>query len=550
MLSKPAEVRAVKEFFELFKTPWEFFVPGHKYDLLISTLEEIPEGVNARALVVYQSRAVSLDEQLGVVADSGRRYDWVEWNGVEFPVYGDMAVLQAAGPPAVLRRRQTQESVGCFADSNRPTARIGYDLFHEVVFLLSEGQPRENARVPTLDLHISLLRAIMASLGVSFVEVPPAPAGYDFMACLTHDVDFVGIRDHKCDHTMWGFLYRSLIGSLAHALRGEVSWSRCLRNWVAAWSLPLVHLGLREDFWLEFERYLAIEKEFGSTFFFIPFKKVAGTLNGAPAPRRRAAKYDFAGIKEQVAGLLKNGCEIGLHGLNAWQSPEDGQAELQQVRDITGQAEIGTRMHWLYWNQASPRVLEEAGFSYDSTFGYNDAVGFRAGTAQAFRPLGVERMLELPLNIQDSALFYSDRMRLSEAEALTACKEVVQVLACLGGALTVNWHTRSLSPERLWGDFYKQLLAEIQTHRVWFGTAEEVVGWFRKRRALRFESVHWENDEARVVLSRQDCSLEPPYTLRIYRPAPGTGGQPSFSMPAYTDHQWHGEEAFDTRALA
>ena len=40
-----------------------------------------------------------------------------------------------------------------------------------------------------------------------------------------------------------------------------------------------------------------------------------------------------------------------------------------------------------------------------------------------------------------------------------------------GGALTVNWHTRSLSPERLWGDFYKELLAEIQTHRVWFGTA-------------------------------------------------------------------------------
>ena len=146
VLSKPAEVRAVEEFFELFKTPWEFFVPGHEYDLLISTLEEIPERLNARALVVYQSRAVSLDEQLGVVADSGRRYDWVEWNGVEFPVYGDMAVLQAAGPPAVLRRRQTQEVVGCFADSNRPTVRIGYDLFHEVVFLLSEGQPPENAR--------------------------------------------------------------------------------------------------------------------------------------------------------------------------------------------------------------------------------------------------------------------------------------------------------------------------------------------------------------------------------------------------------------------
>ena len=30
--------------------------------------------------------------------------------------------------------------------------------------------------------------------------------------------------------------------------------------------------------------------------------------------------------------------------------------------------------------------LDEAGFEYDSTVGYNDAVGYRAGTSQVFRP--------------------------------------------------------------------------------------------------------------------------------------------------------------------
>ena len=83
-------------------------------------------------------------------------------------------------------------------------------------------------------------------------------------------------------------------------------------------------------------------------------------------------------------------------------------------------------MHWLYWKEASPKVLEDAGFTYDSTFGYNDAIGFRAGTTQPFCPLGAERLLELPLNIQDSAMFYSDRMMLSETEALNACREVIQ----------------------------------------------------------------------------------------------------------------------------
>ncbi len=41
-------------------------------------------------------------------------------------------------------------------------------------------------------------------------------------------------------------------------------------------------------------------------------------------------------------------------------------------------------MHWLYWAEKLAQALEKAGFEYDSTFGYNDAIGFRAGTTQAF----------------------------------------------------------------------------------------------------------------------------------------------------------------------
>ena len=33
----------------------------------------------------------------------------------------------------------------------------------------------------------------------------------------------------------------------------------------------------------------------------------------------------------------------------------------------------------------SPRQLEAAGFDYDSTWGYNNAVGYRPGTSQVFR---------------------------------------------------------------------------------------------------------------------------------------------------------------------
>jgi hypothetical protein len=466
----------------------------------------------------------------------------MEWHSTELPIYCALATINSIGRQLVVRR-QNRETVGAeIPTPGRLVVRLGFDLFREVEFLLSDGQPSENAHIPTLDMYISMLRAIMVGAGISFVEAPPVPAGYDFIACLTHDVDFVGVRDHKCDRTMWGFLYRCFVDSTLRALRGKLRWSKCLHNWRAGVTLPLVHCGLVADFWLEFDRYRNLERNLGSTFFFIPFKNAPGTLGPASAPKLRAAKYDFTKLKDQIGQLLKNGCEVGLHGIDAWQNCAKAQAESQRLEEVTGQPTVGTRMHWLYWAANSPKCLEDAGFAYDSTFGYNDAVGFRAGTTQAFRPLGAERLLELPLIIQDSAMFYSDRMDLSELEALNICRRLIDSMLAFGGALTVNWHTRSLSPERLWGDYYEQLLREIQTYPVWFGTAQEVVTWFQKRRELRFDWVESAEDGLRVALSGASSHSTCPMIVRLHHPrSAGDDAAPSPRGDNYTDVQWNGE---------
>jgi len=173
-------------------------------------------------------------------------------------------------------------------------------------------------------------------------------------------------------------------------------------------------------------------------------------------------------------------------------------------------------------------------------------VGFRAGTTQPFRPLTTERMLELPLNIQDSAMFYPNRMMLSETEALTICKAIMRSMSSYGGALTVNWHTRSLSPERLWDEFYTQLLQEIRKYRVWFGTAQDVVGWFRKRRRLRFQSLQDGKQGVTVSVISPDGYSEPPFTVRIYQGRCVYDKSVSLlCTPAFTDHQWNGEHALE-----
>lgn len=547
VISKDGETGIAEEFFQLFKTPWEPYRPQHSYDVVIATSKDVPTNLSTSVLLIYNSSSTNLDDEMGITIRSVQQSDWLEWDVSAVPIYGNAAVFQGTGRP-FLWRRGKGGPVGLELSGPAPqTIRIGYDLFEEVAFLLSQGQPPGNAHIPTLDLHISFLRSTMVSSGNPFIEIPPVPAGYDFMACLSHDVDFTGIREHRLDMTMWGFLYRATLGSLFDALRGKRSWSKLLRNWKAALSVPLVYLGWLEDFWLEFDRYLEIEKGLNATYFFIPFRNHPGALKTGPAPRQRAAKYDLAENKEDLRKLRGQGCEVGLHGIDAWRDLQRAQQEANRVCEMTGQSEIGVRMHWLYFDEESPRTLDRAGFSYDSTFGYNDALGFRAGTTQVFSPPNAEHLLELPLNIQDTAMFYPSRMNLSELKAINSCKELLQITATMGGVVTINWHTRSLSPERLWGDFYATLLDEMRRYRVWFGTAQEIVTWFRNRRALSFEDVQFaEGQNLRLKIGGISPEQRPPFLVRVHHRRTRTPQNPARATvePAYSDIPWDSEERY------
>jgi hypothetical protein len=159
-------------------------------------------------------------------------------------------------------------------------------------------------------------------------------------------------------------------------------------------------------------------------------------------------------------------------------------------------------MHWLYFDGESPKKLEKAGFSYDSTCGYNEAVGYRAGTSQPFCPIGCSVLMELPMSIMDSALFSSGRMGLTSTQAMPLCKRIVDHAKRAGGALVINWHDRSLAPERLWGRFYGELLKEIREGgRVWFAKALEAVEWFRWRRSIRFCRTDFSGESERIHIS-------------------------------------------------
>lgn len=529
VLADKADLPAVREFFELFKTPWELYRSGRPYEVLISSGAELPE-TSATLVFVYAGKRTPFDQARNLEMHSPSCARILSYKGDRVPIYGSSVTFRGAGPHALVDEINQDPAALEIASDNGICVRVGFDLFQEVRHLLTTGQPKAYAASPTVELHIAFIRDKIISYSVPLVEIPAVPSGHRFIACLTHDVDHAAVRNYKWDHTMFGFLYRALVGSLIDFCRKRRSLKQVAVNWRAAFSLPFVHLGLARDFWDQFEAYLKIEGDLASTFFVIPERGNSGEDASGSRRQKRAARYDLAQIRDSLRRLLSMHCEIGVHGIEAWRDTLKGVAEFARIQQLTGMRDIGVRMHWLFFSEHSPVLLEKAGFSYDSTVGYNETVGYRAGTAQAFKPLPVDRMLELPLHIMDTALFFPSHMNLSAKQAHAAVAPLIENAVRFGGVLTVNWHDRSLAPERLWGDFYVKLLATLRSDEPWFATGSQAVSWFRKRRSASIESVTREGDCVRIKVSLDQRNDElPALRLRVHHARPG---KPRVPQPA------------------
>jgi hypothetical protein len=473
-------------------------------------------------VIAFGASEMRDDALLGISPRSRTRDELLEVGDVQLPLYtgaltlsGDAAIVgwsASSGAALVVERVTGSSSI----------VRCGYDLFAEVEFLLSAGQPRERADTPTLDLHIALMRRWIVEAGIPLWEIPPVPSGHQFLACLTHDVDFLGIKRHRLDRTLAGFLLRASLGSLSAFIRGRHSLRYLLRNWTALLSLPLVYAGVLPDFWLPFDQYIKADGEFRSTFFIIPFAGQPGRGLDGPSDPRRSVRYAAREVRPWLSKLRSLGFEVGVHGIDAWCDRAASADELREVADLVGQAELGVRMHWLYFDATSFATLEHAGFRYDATIGYNDAVGFRAGTTQVFRPLSVESLLELPLHIQDTALFFPGRMKCAEREALDLCAQILDWVQRLGGVSTLSWHERSLVPERQWDGAYRWLLAQLRRRGAYAAPARDVVSWFSARRSVDLEGAGIEPDLLQALAEPQPGAVaSPALVLRIHRSRPG-----------------------------
>jgi len=477
----------VAEFFELFKTPWDWFCADGEYDVLLISSDNEVSGGSAKLTLHYAGHEMASDRADGIQVGPRSEGGILEFDGERIPVYGEYVTFADEAVSKLRPGDSNETSILQRRVGGRTKIRVGCDLFAEIRTLLTTGQPAAYAQIPTLDAHIGLLRDLIVSNGIELVEIPPTPDGYKFIACLTHDIDHPSIASHRCDRTAVGFCYRATLGSLIGFLSGRNSWRAMLRNWTAALRLPFVYLGAVKDFWSGFaDRYRKLEGSFPSTWFVIPFAGRPGRQASGSAPNSRGAGYGAKDIAGSLRDILASGNDVGLHGIDAWVDPVNGRLELQEVCEATESKVVGARMHWLFFDKDSAASIEKSGVEYDSTFGYRETVGFRAGTAQVYKPLNAKRLLELPLHIMDTALFYPAYLNLTQRQAAVHLRPLVDSTVRFGGCLTINWHDRSLAPERNWDVAYVSLLDDLNEKGAWFATAGQVTSWFRMRRSVTF----------------------------------------------------------------
>ena len=126
------------------------------------------------------------------------------------------------------------------------------------------------------------------------------------------------------------------------------------------------------------------------------------------------------------------------------------------AQDLTAQREAlaglgvearGQRYHYLRIDpHANLAPLPGLGFRYDTSLGFSDAPGFRAGIAQPFRPWSFETespldLVEIPLAAMDVTFGERRYLGLSAREAERPLLALLDEAARRGGGFSLLWHT-------------------------------------------------------------------------------------------------------------
>jgi hypothetical protein len=297
------------------------------------------------------------------------------------------------------------------------------------------GRYQLDTTKPYAGIAMRLLQQDIQKLHPGLPLTPLSPAGNGRHAVVnTHDVDFVpstklsSIRRLAKNSVISLVLHKS--SSLA-AKQLQKSASLAVGG-----GNPLeqvIELAVRER-----------ELSLSSTFFFLTQRI-----------HRRDANYSSS--CRVAIDLMKRledmGMEIGVHG--SYTSLDDSEGLAREFCDLRGLGfqPAGERQHWLRFTlDRLIAAFEKTDAFYDTSLGWSDRIGFRAGACFAFPPYDFRQerpaaFLEIPLIAMDQALLRVDDR---EEGPVQAMQKLLGISKYYGwGGISVLWHPTAFDQVQL-----------------------------------------------------------------------------------------------------
>ncbi len=302
--------------------------------------------------------------------------------------------------------------------------------------------------------------------------VTPWPEGRRWAAALTHDLDLV---------RLWPAAVLSRLAELARKGRLGIAASAAAR--------ALLSVG-RNPVWRGVQAVLDPEAQLyvRSTWFIICETPTLASMLAGDVTYRPESPAAHRILRD----LGARGCEIALHG-SFVTAEQEGALELQRERlaAISSTAPIGVRQHFLRMRPAeTPGWMRDAGFQYDSTWGFHDRNGFRLGVADVL-PLW-DAAADREVTLEEAPFCWMDRALskyrgiespgawVDDGLALAAECEAVDGLWV--GVWHPNMHPGLGFPGATAS--FERLVGDLAARRPFFGSLSTMVRWRTGRRGI------------------------------------------------------------------
>ena len=153
-------------------------------------------------------------------------------------------------------------------------------------------------------------------------------------------------------------------------------------------------------------------------------------------------------VRKCVDQLRHRGHEIGFHpGFYTADDCERFMMEKERMDLLLGKVPYGGRQHFLRFRVPQTwRCWEKARMRYDSTVGFAEVIGFRAGTCHPYNPFDMQEdremtILEKPLIVMDTTL--NHYLQLTHEQSLAEVARFARICRAVEGDFVLLWHNYS-----------------------------------------------------------------------------------------------------------